>query len=1101
MDIDAWLSTLNLERYAQSFREHDIDLQVLRRLTPEDLFELGIASVGHRRRLLHAIEALASSDAQPAHVGTAPQPASPAPAELRRLTVLFCDMVGSTALSTRLDPEDMRAVIRSYHGACIEVVKRYEGHVANFIGDGLLVYFGWPQAHEDDPERAVRAGLALAETVSALATPTGDALGVRVGISTGSVVVGDLIREGPAQEQSAVGATPHLAAELQALAAPGQLIVDGSTRELLGPGFTIDSLGAQALAGVAGPVDAFAIRGERLLPGRFDARSGIVLPPMLGRDDELALLTAQWRQTVSGDGQGMMLVGEAGIGKSRLCRALLDGIAEGPAHYCLRCQCSPHHTDSALWPVIQHLERLAGLLQDSSLDARLDKLEASVDGDTEAAQLLAALLELDGTPRYGRLDMTPRERRERTLEALVKELLRLASLRPVVFLVEDAHWADPTTLELIDRCLARVDGASVMVLLSSRPENEPKLGRHRQLSRLMLQRLARSHVEAIVHRIAEGRLMAGTVDTIVDRTDGVPLFAEEITRATLDAGGTAVPASLYGSLMARLDRIPDVKQLAQIAACIGREFDVQLLASAGDWSPSQVSRAIEGLVSAQLVVHRGDRRHAAYSFKHALLQEAAYESLLRSKRRELHARVLLALEERQPPSPPELLAHHAAQAGWVDKAVEQWARAGMLGLGKSAYVEAASHLSNAIELLRSHDTPAAERRPQELRLQVALGQARMATFGYGAQTTRHTFERARELLDIGQDTTLRISVVYGLWSGYIMAVGTQQALQMAIDLLNAGRADGDEQTLLVAHRLVGSAYLESGDWVRATSHLEQALAIYDADPSHHANLSALYGMDPAASACSNLAVAVHVAGFPARAVTLSARVRRMADSVSHAIARAPMYCECVNLAILQRDTEWMELDGEVFTKIATENGLAVWRAYSLGMQAWRTLESGRPADAIDGFQRCIAELTACSARVRIQLYQVGLATALGRCGHVAEAIAMVAAALAESAESGRRWFDAEMWRVRAELAGHAGSAGDDAQIVDAYQRAISVAREQGARAWELRAAVGLARHWAGRDRRQQARDLLAPVHASFSEGFETADLQDARALLGSLAIT
>lgn len=1100
MSIEAWLASLGLERYAHAFREHDIDLQTLGKLTPQDLSELGIKSIGHRRRMLHAIQTLATPALPQQASPVAAKPGMDMAAEHRRLTVLFCDMVGSTALSTRLDPEDMRRVIRSYHAACLGLVKRYEGHVANFIGDGLLVYFGWPQAHEDDAERAVRTALDLVDAVAALTTPTGEALAVRVGVATGLVVVGDLIREGPAQEQSAVGETPNLAAELQSQATPGQVVVDGATRKLLRAAFAIEPLGATARAGIDEHVEAHAVRFHRPTRTRFDPGPAVVLPPMVGRDREFALLAARWKQAVSGSGQGVLLVGEAGIGKSRVCHALLDEIARGPPHHRLRYQCSPHHTDSALWPAIHHLEQLTRLRQDDSVDARLDRLERLFGADTEVARLLAALLQMDGTARYERLDMSPRERRERTLDVLAKELLHLASQRPVIFLVEDAHWADATTLELIGRCLQRIDHASVMVLLSSRPENEPGLGAHPHVSRLLLQRLGRSDVATIVEGISGGRLSAGTIGTIVDRTDGVPLFAEEITRATLEAGGTAVPASLYGSLMARLDRIPDVKQLAQIAACIGREFDVHLLAAAGDWSPSQVSRAIEDLVSAQLVVRRDDRHGGAYGFKHALLQEAAYESLLRSKRRQLHARVLQALEDRPWPSPPELLAHHAAQAGQVDKAVEQWGLAGTASLQKSAYVEAANYLSDAIALLQRHGAPAADGRARELRLLVSLAQARMATHGYGAQITRSTFERARELLDINQDTTLRISVLYGLWVGYIMAVGTRQALQMASDLLAAGQADEDPQALLVGHRLAGSTYLESGDWAQATAHLEQALSLYDTDASRYANLSALYGMDPAASACSNLAVAVHVAGFPTRARALAARVRAMAESVSHAIARAPMYCECVNLAILQRDTEWMERDGEVFTRIAIENGLAMWRAYSVGMQAWRILESGRPADAIEGFRRCIAELTASSARVRIQLYQVGLATALGRCGQVAEAIEMIDAALVESAESGRRWFDAELWRVRAELAAHADSGCDDARIVDSLQRSISIAREQRARAWELRASVDLARHWVKLGRHQQAHDLLAPVYAGFAEGFDTVDLRDAHALLGRLAI-
>jgi class 3 adenylate cyclase/tetratricopeptide (TPR) repeat protein len=1090
--VNEWLRSLGLERYEQAFAEHDVDEEVLRDLTPQDLIEIGVASIGHRRRLLNAIAALTPATlavAAPAHEqGTG--------AERRLLTVLYCDMVGSTALSARLDPEDMREVLRGYHQTCTRLVTRYGGHIANFIGDGLLVYFGWPQAHEDDAQRAVRAGLALMGAVGALATPGGEALAARVGVATGPVVVGDLIHEGPAQEQSAVGETPNLAARLLALAGAGEVVVDEPTRRLLGAAFEAESLGQPALKGIDEPPEVFRVRAELFTVDRFKARAGLSPPPLVGREAELAALMDHWARSASGQGRGLLLVGDAGLGKSRLCRAMIDEIKTQP-HYRIRLQCSQHHTDSPLWPVAQHLMHATGVHDGATKTESLDRLDALVEHDRATASVLAPLLELDAAARYGELDLTAPQQRARTLQVLVEQPLRLAARQPVVLVVEDAQWVDPTTLELLTMCMRSAADAKFMVMLTSRPENEPRLDASLSPSRLVLKRLDAQAIQSIVVRIAGSSLDGQTVAALVDQTDGVPLSAEELTRATLETGGTAIPASLHGSLMARLDRIPEAKGIVQAAACIGREFDVGLLAAVTEWPRAELARAIERLAAAELIMQRNDRPRDVYSFRHALLQEAAYESLLRARRRELHARILAALEAASAQAPHELLARHAARAGQLEKAVDQWGLAGRDALAKSAYVEAANHLGHAIELIHvSHDA-AVDWRSRELRLQIALGQARMATLGYGAQATRQSFERARELLEVTQETALRIPVVYGLWIAYIMAVGTPQAIRMAVDLLAAGEADADEQTQLVAHRLAGSGYLACGRWALARSHFERAVAIHDRDPARFGNLAAQYGMEPGAAACSSLAVVMHVAGFAEQGAALAARARALAGNVRHANARAPVYCDCVNLAILQRDTERMARDVEVFTQIALENGLPVWSAYASGMSAWRSLEDGRANEAIAGFRRCLAGLIACGERMRNGLYQLGLALALSQCGLHDEAAQVIDDALQESAPTQHTWLDAELWRVRAGLAWRRGSG--DAHVRSLFERALSIARMQGARTWELRAALDAARHECARQRQDKARELLAPVFATFAEGFETADLRDARDLLSSLA--
>jgi class 3 adenylate cyclase len=606
-----------LGQYEQAFRDNDIDADVLPELTEADLERLGVASLGHRKRLLRGTAALREGPASRPMArprsgphGEEPGPAETRQAERRQLTLMFVDLVGSTALSGRLDPEEMRAVLRVYQDAVVGEVTRHGGHVAKFLGDGVLAYFGWPRADEDDAERAVRAGLAIVGAAGSLATPAGGPLAARVGIATGLVVVGDLIGEGSAREEVVVGETPNLAARLQEAAAPGAVVVADGTRRLLGEVFDLRPLGPTRLKGFADLAEAFRVAGERPSSSRFEARRPGRLLPMIGREQELALVLERWRQARDGEGQAVLLVGEAGIGKSRLVRAVLDAVA-GEEHTALRYQCSPHHTGTALWPVVRQLTSATDLGPADDDAARLDKLEALLrQGDVaEAVPLIAGLLGIDAGDRYPVADLTPQQRRYRTLAALVGQLLGLARRRPVLMVLEDAHWIDPTTLELVGLALDRIARAKVLMLVTSRPDNQPTLGGHPHVARLTLNRLGRGPTEAIVTRLASDRALPPEVlGEIAARTDGVPLFVEELTKAVLEAGitGTAVPASLHASLMARLDRVPGVKEVAQVAACIGREFDYPLLAAVSPVPEPELRAVLDRLAAAELVFARGE---------------------------------------------------------------------------------------------------------------------------------------------------------------------------------------------------------------------------------------------------------------------------------------------------------------------------------------------------------------------------------------------------------------------------------------------------------------------------------------------------------------
>jgi len=671
MDVGSWLRGLGLERYEAAFRENEIDETVLPSLTADDLKDLGIGIVGHRRKLLDAIAALRAdantkvplSDTLPT-IDRSPKDA----AERRHLTVMICDLVGSTALSARLDPEDLRGVIGAYHTCIAEVIGRYQGIIARYMGDGVLVYFGYPQAHEDDAAQGVRAGLALVDAVANLRTDSEAALKVRIGIATGTVVVGDLIGEGAAQEEAVVGETPNLAARLQAAAEPGTVVISASTRRVTGGLFEYRDLGPVALKGWTEPTPAWQVVGASEVASRFEAQHTTRLTPLLGRDDEIEVLSRRWRDATQGEGRVVVLTGEPGIGKSHIALAFQERLQAEP-HIRLRYYCSAHHTNSALFPFIGQLERAARFERGDAPAEKLAKLEAllmqSGVNAVHSVPILANLLSLPPSERHPLPELSPQKRKEATLAALRGQLEGLSARQPVLVVFEDAHWIDPTSLELLAIMVERLPQLRALLLITARPEFTQPWPGHAHVTMLPLTRLNRRVGSAIIERIAAGKTLPEEVtNQILARTDGVPLFLEELTKTVLEGGllqerdghyvldrplpALAIPTTLHDSLMARLDRLAPVREVAQIGAVVGREFSYELLSVVAGLPKKKLDEALAQLVESELVFCRGEVPQAIYTFKHVLVRDAAYSGLLKSRRAQLHSAIASAVEQRFP---------------------------------------------------------------------------------------------------------------------------------------------------------------------------------------------------------------------------------------------------------------------------------------------------------------------------------------------------------------------------------------------------------------------------------------------------------------------
>jgi class 3 adenylate cyclase/predicted ATPase len=1087
---------------------------------------------------------LAATPTKPATVSTASSPSrTEGTAERRQLTVMFCDLVGSTALSARLDPEDMREIIGAYHRCCAEQIAKAGGFVAKYMGDGVLAYFGYPQAHEDDAEQAVRSALALIEAVPNLRVRHDAALQVRVGVATGLVVVGDLIGEGAAQEQAVVGETPNLAARLQALAEPGQLVISNSTRRLTGGMFEYRDLGRVTLKGLGDPVQAWVVTGSSRIESRFEAHHETKLTPLVGREEELELLLHRWQRAKSGEGQVVLLSGEPGIGKSRLTVALEERIKSDP-HTRVRYFCSPQHTDSALYPVISHLRRAARLAPDDTLEQRLAKVtsllppfaalawferenppeqklatlealfRAPPSGhDEQTVALLADFMSVPTGGKHRLSELSPKRRKEKVLEALSMLFAVLAAQKPVLMVLEDAQWIDPTTLEALTSAVERVRQMAVLIVISARSEFVPPWPAHPHVTTLSLTRLSWDDATAVVKGVTGGKeLPREVLEQILTRTDGVPLFLEELSKSVVESGALteesgryvltgalsprAIPSTLRASLVARLDRLPSARHVAQVAAVIGREFSDELVRAVTGLPGDDVRTALNQLVGAELVFRQGVPPNARYTFKHALVQEAVYETLLRGTRQEHHRRVVQVLEQQFPDvvtAEPERLAQHCVSAGFAQRGAEYWLIAARQSLARSAMAEAAAQFQKGLDQLALlPDTP--ERRRQELEFTSALGAALLAVKGQAAPETGRAYARAQELWEQLDCPSEFLQVPYGRSRYHAVRGELDVAQRLDEALLRLSRERNDPAMLVLGHMSLGRNLLSVGRFAQSRSHLEKALALYD--PNSHRSLVHQVGFHPHVSSQAYLGVLLFCLGLPKQALAQSSRAiaeaRRLAHPTSLAVSLTlgslPLWLVGDNAALDERAEELIAL--------ATEHGFPLWRAQGSIFRGWVKLKGGDVPEGISLLRAGTSAYRGTGAVAWLPYYTDLLAAACEIACEIETGLTLLEDALQVVERTGERWFEVELTRHKGQLLlrqEHSEAAEE------LYRKALTIAKEQGGKWWELRASTSLARLWRDQGKRTEARELLAPIYGWFTEGFDTPDLKEAKALLEELS--
>jgi class 3 adenylate cyclase/predicted ATPase len=1026
---------------------------------------------------------------------------------------MFCDLVGSTPMSSRLDPEDLREVIAAYHRAVAEVITRLDGFVSRYMGDGVLAYFGYPQAHEDDAERAVRAGLGAIGAVSRLYVKPVK-LQTRVGIATGLVVVGDLIGEGSAQEQSVIGETPNLAARLQTLAEPDTVVIAGGTRRLVGDLFEYRDLGAVEVKGIAAPVPAWQVLRPSGVASRFEALRGSVLTPLVGRDEEIDLLARRWACAKAGDGQVVLISGEPGLGKSRITEALDEHLHVEP-HFRLRYFCSPYHQDSALFPFIDQLGRAAGFASDDLPMAKLEKIEALLARAAppdENVAFLADLLSLPAAERHPLPNLTSQRKKERTLEALIHQLKGLAQQEPVVMVFEDAHWIDPTSLELLDLTVERVRSLPVLLVVTFRPEFQAPWTGQPQVTTLALNRLDRRDRTVLVEQIAGGRALPDeVVAQIADRTDGVPLFVEELTKSVLESGllreegdryvldgalpAFAIPTTLHASLLARLDRLASVRLVAQIGATIGREFSYELLRAVSRLPEDELQVSLARLVASELVFQRGTPPDALYTFKHALVQDAAHSSLLRGARQQLHAQIAGALETHSPEimeNQPELLAQHYAEAGLVEKSVALWGEAGRRSVARSAMAEAAAQYHKGLDQLALlPDDP--KRKRQELELRSSLSAVLIAVKGFAAPETGDAYARARKLWEKLGSPGEFLQIPYGQ-SRYHMNRGELDLAQrLDKDLLRLSRQRNDAAGLVLGHYSSGRTLVFAGRFASSRSQLEEAVALYN--PISHGSLVQQAAVDPQVASQAYLGIVLFCLGFPDQALARSSAAVAEARRLAHPPSLASSLMNGTTVLLLVGDDAALDERANQLVAVTTEQGFPFWGAVGTIYRGWVKVKNGDVAEGISLLRSGSTAYRATGARVWMPYHIALLARAYEIAGQIEEGLTQLDDALQIVERTGERWLDAELYRHKGQLLlrqGHSEAAEE------LYRNALRIAEQQQAKLWELRASVSLARLRRDQGRRAEARDLLAPVYDWFTEGFDTPDLKEAKSLLDEL---
>ena len=1107
-DLAEWLGRHGLGQYAQTFAENNIEYSVLPDLTEDDLEKLGV-SLGHRKILLRAIDALrgqASGTTEISNIGTsAISPPQYREAEFRHITVMFCDLVGSTQLAEKLDPEDLHKLIDAYRGECSTAIKRYGGEVARFFGDGVMAFFGWPSAHEDDAARATRAALEIVSGVMKISGPV--TLACRVGVCSGPVIVGEIETSTTPWPMDAVGETPNIAARLQTLAAPNTVLISESTRRLVSAAFDLQDLGLQELKGVAEPLHVYRVLAAKNIATRFEAAHAGFLTPLVGRSTELSLLLDRWQKVKEGDGQVIILSGAPGVGKSRLLHELKSHI-QRDLHVSLHHQCSPYHIQSAFFPVIEQIEQAAQLTAREADEEKIAKLKAylpcSANSSIEPVLLIAKLLSISAETHRELSGLTPQQIKNRTISTLVDMLLAFSIQRPTLCVFEDAHWLDPSTLELVELIISRIGHARVMLIVSCRPEFRPTWLAHANITTHSLTRLSQTEVRTMIRDVLRGgSIPQQLVDQIIEKADGVPLFIEELTSSTLSAplrtrgtftASLRVPETLSDALMERLDRVAPSRRVAQIAAVIGREFSHNLLSAASQVDEDNMQSALSLLEQADIIYRVGVSPFVRFAFKHALLRDAIYDTLLRSKRQQIHADIAAILQRDFPQlveNQPEVLAYHYQEAGNHQLAIRCWFESGQRAVAHSANVEAIANFRKALQLLNAlQETP--ERTKQEIDIQLALGIPLIAVQGYAAAETREAFSRARALcLRLGNIPEY-FQALFGSWGNLWMGGNNRDALGMADEFLTRSRALSDPVLLMVAHRVIGSTLLTLGDFQSSSSHFEETIRLSTGREKQQ--LYNLYMVEPQAASLLLLSWDLWFLGHPDQSLSRVSEALALAQDLGqpYTVAFAHYMTSVVHL--LRGDAaRGLESAGKSF-EISQEQRFSLYVTLSRISRGRAICDLGRLEEGRAEIELGIDEARRSGVGFMLPMMDSWLAEVHAKIGENERALAIVERALTDIGDvTGRAW-EAELHRQRAQIL----LAFDPSKVTEAesyLKKSIEVALGQSAKSLELRAATSLAEFWRMQGRADEARALLEPIYRWFREGAETADLRRARATL------
>ncbi|UCH48863.1 MAG: AAA family ATPase, partial [Betaproteobacteria bacterium] len=1115
-DVRKWLERLGLGEYAQSFENERIELEDLIRLDAADLKEMGLP-IGPRKRVLEAISKIntaAKSKTASHDQSSSLESIVEQDAERRQLTVLFCDMVGFTELASRLDPEVLQTIVRSYEDTCAAAITRYDGYVYQRLGDGIVAFFGYPLAHEGEAERAIRAGLDIIDALSTLRVPEVESLSVRIAIATGMVVV-------TSAEKGAVGETMNLASRLQAVAPVNTIVVSERVRRLAGGSFEYEDLGQQTLKGISAPTHAYRIVGVSTATGRFEAAHSESLTPLVGRDLELGLLMDRWAHAQEGEGQVVLLSGEPGIGKSRILSALRERLESGGVKS-LHFHCSPYHVNSAFWPTIVNFERALKFTRDESSESKLDKLESLIVGHygrpLSDVRFIAGMLSIPCEERYGEISMTPQKFKDETLRTLVDLTEATAKKRPSEVLFEDVHWADPTTLEVLDLLIDRIKDIPLLIVMTHRPEFQNRWSEHGHVSSLNLSKLTRTQSRALISGLTDGRALPDDLlEQIVARTDGVPLFVEELTKSILEsdeltdagdqyeyAGGSQsvpIPATLRDSLTARLDRTAPVKEVAQIGAAIGREFTYELISAVAPLPKGKLDEGLAQLTDSGLAFRRGTPPEANYTFKHALVQDAAYDSMLKSWRQELHGKIVRVIEERFPAiasNEPEVLAHHEERAGLTDQAIAHRLLAGQRATRRSANVEAVRQLELALELVPTLEHTQ-HRDRTELRLRVALGTPLIASsdLAHASDQVRENFDKSAELCDRVDDPALLFPALFGQCVS-LHASGLHHKAWSIADRIHVFADTYDDRVgRLTGYRMKGVLKTMTGNLKEARDYLEYAISTYEPDADKGLHL--VFGQDPNVAALSYLALVLSLMGYSQQAADIEHQAIKRAEEMGHPFSHCySLFWAGCAATMVRGDSETLIYRANELASVSKAQGFRFWFDMSQFFLAFAHcnderlsagcfLENDPHASWPDRLMGKIIFTTFCSV---LSTSMMATPEALGA------SLERIDKAIGIAEDGAENWALPEMFRIRGCLL--LQSIGHDDQAEEDFKKSIEMAHTQQARLWELRTSVSLARLWQSQGKHKQAHDLLEPVYSWFTEGFDTKDLKEAKALLEEL---